>query len=282
VARNAVVTWKIEIRNDGTDPVSGIVVRDFLPAGSRYIQATGDHMFNCSELANYIQCQGGQLPGADLGPPVVPAGPATILVTMFAPDTPAPNYVNQAIVDPDNTIPEGNEFNNQSSDDIDVEDGGNGAFNDLQISKTVEPSPTVTPLGTIEYTIRVWNSGDGDAQNVTVRDALPEGVTFVSAVDDGGSGSAFTCSHAGGVVTCTGATITAHSGLNPRKIVIRVIAPNQTRTLTNEVQVDPINEIPEGSEQNNTATAIVFVSPVIDLEIKKTGPTTSSQSTSSP
>jgi uncharacterized repeat protein (TIGR01451 family) len=278
VARNAVVTWKIEVHNDGTDPVSGIIVRDFLPAGSRYIQATGDHMFNCSQVSGYVECRGGQLPGAALGPPVVPAGPATITITSFAPDTPG-TYINQAIVDPENLIPEGNEFNNQSSAQILVEDGGNGAFNDLQISKTVSPTPSVTPGGTIDYTIKVWNGGSDAASNVAVRDVLPAGVTFVSATDGGGPGSPFTCGESGGVVDCFGATINGGTTEPTARIInIRVTAPNAIVGLTNEVSVDPGNLIPEGSEQNNTATVFVAVSPVIDLSIKKTGPTTSSQS----
>ncbi len=278
VARNAVVTWKIEIRNDGTDPVSGIIVRDYLPAGSRYIEATGDHQFNCSQVGGYIECRGGELPGATLGPPVVAAGPATIMIKSFAPDTPG-TYTNQAIVDPEDLIREGNEFNNQSSAQIVVEDDGNGAFNDLRVSKSVSPSPAVTPGGTIDYTIKVWNTGSDAASNVAVRDVLPAGVTFVSATDGGGPGAAFTCSQGEGVVDCIGATINGGTTEATARIInIRVTAPNQNVGLTNEVVVDPDNTIPEGSEQNNTATAFVLVQSVINLSIEKTGPTTSSQS----
>ncbi len=38
-ARNAVVTYQVLLTNDGTDPATGVAVRDFLPAGSRYIEA---------------------------------------------------------------------------------------------------------------------------------------------------------------------------------------------------------------------------------------------------
>ena len=76
-----------------------------------------------------------------------------------------------------------------------------------------------------------------------------------------------------------GATINGGTtDLTARIINIRVTAPNAIVGLTNEVSVDPDNLIPEGSEANNTDTVFVAVSPVIDLSIKKTGPTTSSQS----
>lgn len=274
VARNAVVTWKIEIHNDGTDPVSGIIVRDFLPAGSRYIEATGTNNFNCSQVGGYIECRGGQL-GAAAGAPPVPAGPATITIKSFAPDTPG-TYTNQAIVDPENLIPEGNEFDNQSSAQIVVADGGNGAFNDLQIKK--EGPDTAVPLGSITYTIKVWNTGSDPAQNVTVEDVLPVGVTFVSANDGGGPGSAFTCSQAGGIVTCTGATINGNTAEATARIIhITVKAPNENTSLTNNVFVDPDNTVPEGSEQNNTATKLTVVQSTINLTITKTGPPTSSQ-----
>ena len=60
VARNAVVTYNLAIGNPGTDPAVGVVVRDFLPAGARYISATGAS-FICSELSAFIQCVGGQI-----------------------------------------------------------------------------------------------------------------------------------------------------------------------------------------------------------------------------
>jgi hypothetical protein len=82
-----------------------------------------------------------------------------------------------------------------------------------------------------------------------------------------------------GVVNCLGATINGGTtDLTARIINIRVTAPNAIIGLTNEVIVDPDNLVPEGSEQNNTATVFVLVQPVINLSIKKTGPTTSSQS----
>ena len=62
----------------------------------------------------------------------------TINITVFAPNTPG-DYPNQSIVDPDNAIPEGNEFNNNSNIVTKVRtvgDGGQNAFNELTITKT--------------------------------------------------------------------------------------------------------------------------------------------------
>ena len=102
-------------------------------------------------------------------------GTSHITVKNFAPDTPG-TYTNQALVDPDNTIPEGDELNNQASVNTVVTNGGNGAFNDLQIAKT--GSATTTPGGPISYTLTVSNTGSDAALNVSVRDVLPAGETF--------------------------------------------------------------------------------------------------------
>ena len=191
------------------------------------------------------------------------------------PDTPG-SYINQAIVDPDNTIPEGDELNNEvSALPTIVQNGGNGAFNDLHIDKSATSS--TTPGGTITYTIEVWNTGTDDAQNVAVRDALPASTTFVSAADSApGTDGNFTCNQSGGVVNCIGATI--KSGGVPRHITITVKAPNQNTTITNQAVVDPDNLVPEGDEENNSDTADTTIQSVINLKITKEGPEKASQS----
>ncbi len=268
VARNALVTYSIVVSNTGSDGVINVKVRDFLPAGSSYIEATGTNQFLCTELASFVDCVGGQIAGG---------GNATITMTVFAPDTPG-TYTNQALVDPEDTIPEGDEQNNDSSVQTVVENGGNGPFNDLTINKT--GTGNTTPGGAISYTLQVANIGSNPAANVTVRDILPAGTTFVSAEDSAPAApGAFTCSHAAGVVNCVGGTLPG--GGAPRLIAIEVTAPNTTVVLTNQALIDPDNAIAEGNELNNTDTADTTVASVINLKITKTGPNTSSQSTTS-
>ena len=266
-ARNAVVEYAIVVTNNGTDAVNGVVVRDKLPAGARYIQATGNHQFLCTEAqTGIVDCVNGQVAGG--------GGTSTITLKMFAPDTPG-EYINQVNVDPDNAIPEGDEFNNQATFKTTVTNGGEGSFNDLHIEK--DGPATARPKGAITYTLKVWNTGTNAALNVAVRDVLPAGEVFVSATDSGiGPGAAFTCGQAGGIVNCTGGTL--NPGLAAaRFITIEVTAPNAQLTLTNQAFVDPDNDIPEGDEENNTATKQTIVSSAIDLRVTKFGPTESSQ-----
>ncbi|HEY0592456.1 MAG TPA: CARDB domain-containing protein, partial [Thermoanaerobaculia bacterium] len=275
-ARNAKVTYSIVVGNNGSDPAVGITVRDYIPAGATFIEASGTNEFNCSQVGGYVDCLGGTIPSL---------GNATITLYMFAPDTPG-TYVNQAVVDPDNTIPEGSELDNQAFETTTVVNGGAGAFNELRIEKTatapIMPAPpllpTTYPLGPITYTLKVWNEGEESALNVSVRDVLPAGVTFVSATDSGGPGAAFVCSHAAGVVTCSGATLLAGIA-NARYIEISATAPDEVvASIHNVADVDPGNAIPEGDEFNNSAFADVKVASRINLTAKKTGPTVATQS----
>jgi uncharacterized repeat protein (TIGR01451 family) len=279
-ARNAIVTYQILLTNDGTDPATGITVRDFLPAGSRYIEAVDDSTpsshFLCTENGGVINCVGGEMSAG---------GTAKIKVKIFAPDVPG-TYTNQAIVDPENTKPEGNEFNNQDTQQTVVKDGGEGAFNDLTIEKTPKGT-TIRPNDVITYSLKVTNTGTNPALNVTVRDVLPAEGTFVSADDVTGPPvqGAFTCTGAGGVVNCSGGTLdgtdnllTNPDVLNVRTIEVKVRAPNKNTTLFNQAFVDPDNTIPEGNEINNSDTATTTVASVINLKIEKHGPTQSSQS----
>jgi uncharacterized repeat protein (TIGR01451 family) len=284
IATGGTLTYTLVVENNGPQDAANIRLRDTLPTGTVFrdiVQITNG--FTCSHAAGTLECIGGSVRGtmseSYVGPNApAPLGPdaATIKFRVFA-QTFEGTMHNEVRVDPLNEIPEINENNNIATLDTSVVDNGPGAFNDLEIKK--EGTATTTPGGPIDYTISVWNTGTDPAPNVTVRDVLPAGVTFVSATDGGGPGSAFTCAHNAGVVTCIGATIMPNTdATTARKINISVTAPNQNVSLTNEAIVDPDNVIPEGSERDNTATWVTQVQSVINLSITKTGPPTSSQS----
>ncbi|MBZ5739688.1 choice-of-anchor A family protein [Nocardioides mangrovi] len=69
---------------------------------------------------------------------------------------------------------------------------------DVTITKSAS---TASPMGgsTFSYTLTASNVGNADATGVVIRDALPAGVTFVSATSP--------CTQAAGVVTCNVGTI---------------------------------------------------------------------------
>jgi uncharacterized repeat protein (TIGR01451 family) len=292
VARNGIITYNLKVSNLGSDPVHSVTATDRLPAGFRFIDAKdtagpGDpNAFTCAgpDGSGVVTCSGGSLSGT-----VTTLGGAptfrTIAIRVFAPDTPG-TYTNNAFVDPNNAVPEGNEFNNQASLDTVVENGGPGPYIDLKVEKTQTfPDPTantsVAPGGGIQYQLHVSNSGEGDAFNVTVADALPQHVTFHNARDAvPNTAGAFSCAYTGGTLTCTGGTIPTGGS---RDILVNVTADSSIDhfaldqadvhiLITNQAIVDPNNTIPEGDETNNTSSVDTTIKPPLDLTIEKQGP----------
>ena len=303
VARNGIVSYELKVENWGTDAVSGVVVTDRLPAGFRFINATDSgglsdpDAFTCSgpDASGVVTCSGGALDGVVLGV----ADSRTIRINVFAPDEPG-SYTNNSFVDPGNTVPEGNEFNNQSSVQTVVANGGNRPYVDLTIDKTqpavqdqdtVDGRVRVVPGGLIQYALKVTNIGvDGDAFNVRVRDFLPANATFFKAEDTSPGAGAFTCGQVPGqpnTIDCIGGTIPQDGGF--RTINVFVVAPtgldqiasNQgdiKQILTNTAIVDPLNEAPEGDETNNTDAVQTLVQSQINLTVvSKEGPSQANQ-----
>ena len=290
VARNGIVTYDLLVTNLGSDPVTDITVQDAPPAGSVFIDAKDTappldpHAFSCGapDAFGVLTCVGGSLSGTvNVIPGGVPTS-RTIQVRVFAPDTPG-TYPNQAIVDPANAVPEGNEFNNVSAVSTVVTNGGNGPYIDLTIVKT--GTTQTTPGGQLIYNLHVSNNGAGDAFNVTVRDVLPGLATFFNAADAVVGPGMFTCSFTAPNLDCTGGTIPAGGS---RNITVLAIAPtniaqyvvdktNVSIGLTNQAFVDPDNAIPEGDETNNAHSIDTSVTPAINLTLDKQGPDTATQ-----
>ena len=79
-----------------------------LPAGTTFVSAedsapAAPGAFTCSHAGGIVNCIGGTLPGG--------GAPRLIAIVVTAPN-PTMVLTNQAFVDPDNTIPEGDELNN--------------------------------------------------------------------------------------------------------------------------------------------------------------------------
>jgi len=296
---SSLVTYTLVITNSGTDPAVGVVVRDTLPSGFTFLSAqetplvpADPHPFNCSlQTGNIVECVGATLDGTlnALTSPDVPAT-RTIEIRTLASPIPALNYLNTARVDPDNAIPEGNEGNNFASALVNVVVSSD-QFIDLRVIKDdgIAAGGHAAPNGLVTYSLTVLNGGTNPALNVSLRDSLPAGTSFVSAVDTTAAPNdgAFSCLHASGVVTCTGATIDGSDDLagpgvpTQRTVTIVVRAPIANTAITNQAIVDPTNTIAESNETNNTSTVDTDVQSNIDLELDKTGPDEANQGTES-
>jgi len=312
VATSSTVTYQIVVTNTGTDPAVNVKVRDILPAGFQFGGATdittgpgSDPLdFLCSQSGNVqsgfvVDCAGATLDGT--GDAMGAGVPNTRTIQIKATSASQPgSYTNQAIVDPDAQIPEGNETNNNSSVVTTVKVGTPQGFVDLRVDKTqIAPAGDVVPGGDITYQLHVKNFGTDPAFHVVVRDALPANTAFVSAADVTGGPGAFSCAYVlgpastGGTVTCTNGTLDGSSDLGgaapeERNIEIRVTAPaiiatpqnagNVSAVVTNQAVIDPDDAIGESDETNNSSQVVqTTVRPKINLKLTKEGPTQASQ-----
>ncbi len=281
IGTNAALDYAIPVQNLGSAEVFGVTFTVTLPAGTVFRSADDADpadtasAFTCTQASGVVTCSGGHIGGGG-------TGARTVNVKVFAPNQPSTSDPTTrahlvAQLDPANAIPEGDEANNAAEAFTKVVIDGPGGYVNLQFdpaaSTTVVTKPnsdgSVQPGGEVVYTLAVTNSGTDDAFQVAVRDVLPTGMTFVSALPD--SGSNFTCSQADGVVDCTGGYVkgTDSAGsvaATTRKIVVKAKAPLvHDVDIVNQAFVDPANAIPENSEVDNTLQQNGHVTAIVDL-----------------
>ena len=157
------VTFTVTLSNAGVDAASNVTVQDLLPAGLTFVSDTPSQGAYNSNTGVWT-----------VGTVTTTVAPTLLLqATVASPGA----QTNTATI--------------SHSDQFDSDAGNNSASAtetpqqaDLQVSKTVS-NPTPNVGDTITYTITLRNAGPDPATDVTVQDALPAGVTFVSATPVG-------------------------------------------------------------------------------------------------
>lgn len=268
--------YEITVGNSGLYDANNVLVRQPLPTGTIPGLGKDDVLLDTSlgagpgwdaapgttcsvSTTNVLSCVIASLAGEATSQP----GGATTTITLYliAPHATGP-ISSTVTVDPNNAISEHDEANNSFTTTEQVQTGI-----DLEVTKADSPDP-VARNGTLRYTITVTNLGTQDSTGIVVRDVLPTGTVFRSAIDvaspnggpDGGSVDQlhnFTCTPTGNVVECVGGRIegtwSGHKleDVDTAKIQIDVFAPDEPGEYFNEVRVDPLNLIPEKDETNN-------------------------------
>jgi uncharacterized repeat protein (TIGR01451 family) len=229
------VTFTVTVALGGPGNASGVEVVDQLPSGYAYVGHVASH-------GGYDPVSGTwSIGGMSWSDPTLPT---TATLTISAEVLEGGAYRNTATV-------------TSSEADADLADNvasaepivfGPGDV-DLALVKTVnvtDPEPGTL----ITYTLTVDNAGPSVATNLVVVDALPAGVTFVSA----SSG----CSSAGGVVTCAAPTLNA-GAQRSFQVTVRVDA-SPGSVLTNAASVSADEH--DYDLADNTASVDVTVSVV--------------------
>jgi len=130
---------------------------------------------------------------------------------------------------------------------------------DMAIVKTAIPSP-VNAGETLNYTLSITNNGPSFARNVVITDQIPEGLSdVVFSIDAGNTWIPWTGSYLVGTVA-TGATITA--------LARGIVKQHTTDFIPNTAEVD--STTPDPDLTNNKSTALTPVNESADLSIVKT------------
>ena len=142
-----------------------------------------------------------------------------------------------------------------------VQNFTNAAETDLAIVKTAAPSPVIAGQ-TLTYTFAATNYGPSNATGVTISNALPSSVVYVSAASSQG-----TANIANGVLTVSLGNLA--SGASATTTVTVTVISSASGTISNTATIAGNEDDPNMA--NNTLTVQTPVTADADLAITKTG-----------
>jgi uncharacterized repeat protein (TIGR01451 family) len=223
VIAGEVILYQLVITNAGPSAAVNVVVTDTIPLSTSFVGASPE----CSFGAGIVTCTLATLP---------PATSASFFVQVRVSDAilQPTTLTNTAAVR--SSTPDPNAANNRDTVTTTAQQSPLNPT-DLRIAKHGDPNP-VTAGELLTYTLVVTNAGPAPATNVQVVDALPNGVSFVSAVASQGLCNGGVSCELGSLPVNATATITVvvqgerrHCRLAPFSPTWRA-SPRPTRTPT--------------------------------------------------
>ena len=230
------LTYTISVTNFGPSSASSVVVTDALPAGVTFVSASGNGVTN----AGVVNWNLGILANGQV---------SNLTVTVTAPASGSLTNTANVTSPTSDPVP----TNNVTPPVITVVT----PLADLQAGK-IGPA-AVFAASNLTYTISVTNFGPSSASSVVVTDALPVGVTFVSASGGGTTNSSAVNWNLGTLANGQVSNVT-----------VTVTAP-ASGSLTNTANVSSPTGDPTPTN-NVTPPVITSVTPVADVGLGKIGP----------
>ena len=238
VASGQPLTYTLGIQNSGPSSAADVTVTDTLPGGVTYNSANPSQG-TCSQASGTVTCNLGSL-----------ANGASASVEIVVTPSAGGSITNQASVSATTADPA--LVNNAASAVTTVD-----PVADLALTKSDSPDPVLSG-DQLTYDLDVHNDGPASATGVSLTDALPTGVTFVSATPAQGS-----CLLSGSNVICALGTIANGATVNV-EIKVDAGAPG---TVTNNATV--LSTATDPNTVNNSAQAVTTIRPVADLSLTK-------------
>jgi uncharacterized repeat protein (TIGR01451 family) len=251
------ILYTLGYRNNGPSDAVNVHVRDVIPAGTLLdptflpigvvVTPVAGPGLTCQILPVLVNSELDCTPNTANG--VLPSGAnGTIQFRVRVPENvPTQTAIkNQATINSEGAggspaTPDPSSANNTSSETQNIV----RTSADLAITKI---GPAAVNAGQpIQYTLTVTNNGPSDAQDIVVKDVLPAGVQFISAVP---SDPSFVCSFLNQTLSCQAAVLFA-APVNPPPIIPPRIGSNTLTIIINGI-VNP--GLPNATVLNNSAT----------------------------
>jgi uncharacterized repeat protein (TIGR01451 family) len=216
------IEYTLTIANLGPADAVDVVVTDPMPSGVAVTSLDASSGL-CDVAGGVVACDVGTMAPGDVVTVTVEGSTDPGLTTHVT------NTATVTTVTPD-PVP----FNN-----VDTATTSPAPAADLSIVKTA--ASTVAAGETLVYDLTISNAGPSTAPNVVVTDALPDGVTFVSADAR--------CGEAGGEVTCTlgtmrpGVTVVLEVVVDTPIVSASTIVENQARVDSDTTDPDPSDNV---------------------------------------
>lgn len=256
--------YRLEITNDGPSTAADVVVVDDLPNGLVYAGAVTSLGSTWNWVSTSVDgdptfaLTGGLAPNTttwlefdvDVDPSIVAIAGVAGTVT---------NTATVSTSTPEDDL----------SDNTDTEVSPVEAISDLMLVKSYTGS-TGRVGSTVDFTIEVTNFGPATAQQVTVVDTLPTGLTF-TGVTDPAVGAGWTFSITGDTLTATLDTdlVPVAGGATVSFTVTALVLPAAYPSVTNAAVVTTTTPEVDDPTHPNTDEAIVPVDPQSSLSIEK-------------
>ncbi len=245
------VTYTVTLTNDGPSTANGVVLSDVVPTGLTFVSGTmngNDATLSGSTVS---------FPAIDVIPGAANAVTATLVFTVDALTT--GEITNTATV-PDMSAAGENDITNNSDDAVITV----SPDFDIVVDKTSDVT-TVKPNDTVIYTVTLTNDGPSTANNVVLTDAIPAGLTLVSAVMDGTDGTA-----SGGNVTFPGISLASGAANAVTATLTFTVNADAAGEIVNTASVPDMSADGENDITNNSDDAPITVTPEFDVVVDKT------------
>jgi uncharacterized repeat protein (TIGR01451 family) len=218
------VTFMVTLADHGPDSATNVTVQDLLPAGLSFVSATPSQ-------GSYSSTSGVWTVGT-----VTTAAPQTLLI-------------QAVVVSPSAQTNAASVSHSDQFDPITTDNSGSATEApqqaDLAVTKTVSNTrPNVGDV--ISYTVTVTNNGPDAATSVAIIEAVPAGLSFVSATTSAGSYSNVTGVWTVGTLGSGGSAVLT--------VNARVISPSAQTNTASIGQVDQFDPQPGNNNASTTET----------------------------